>query len=668
MKVTILFTPFILVLINVAFGQNLKIAEKYVRTGNFSLAKKIYQEALRKQENKCANSTLKIAKDLVTVLILTGEIEEALKKGLSYTKCHKANLSELYNILGAIYNIKNKQDSAIYYYKKALPNINQDNKIKIYNNLGVLYSSQNTDSSRYYYSLCLDYYRNKNDKGQIIRTHNNIGKIHLISRDLNKALFHYQKSLLTNQTPTGYLNNFLALETLISKTEILPTLKTILKADNLTKVIQKQITRRSDKLRLTRQLNRIINTALPIIENIYTQSKQKKYLDLLFYFSERAKANILLDEITNQGRAKVKAKLITLDTLQRRLKQNQVLITYARSKTKLYGLAVNQRKVVFKKLGNFTTLLDSMEYFQGHSQSIDVRQFLASAPMLYKLLIKPFEQVLKGNTYLLLIPTPEMMGTPFEAFMKSNPLPLGVDKATPKQRGQALKNARYLMRDYFVSYHLSATLAFTRRKDSTPKNYPIDFIALAHTKFNPKKITPLKYSKREVKAAASYFTPHKRRVLLDTAAHTGVLNSLHSKILHISTHGHYKFGSKLLSGLLLKTPTGASDTLFADEVYNLGLNVELAVLSSCYSGKGRIESTEGVLGFNRALIYNGVPYIVFSSWQAYEKPSLDFFKLFYKYVSTSKYSYTEALTLAKRAIIANPTYPAFWAGFMMIGR
>ena len=655
---------FLLLLANTSIGQDLKQAEKLIQTGNFTEAKSIYEKTLVTYKVTCSDSALYVAKGLLTTMIFIGELNEAIGRAKIFLDCDNKNTSGIYTALGVIYNIKRDSDSSIYYYKKALINSSTKQKAGIQNNIGILYSESNIDSSLYYYQKALTYYQSQKNRAKISRTHRNIGKTYLIKKNVNKALFHYNESLLFNRTPQGYLSNPLALESTISKAEILPDLQTTLEADSLTKVIQTRITRRSDKLRLSSDLNRVINAALPLLEAKYTQTHQKKHLNFLFYFSERSKSNILLDEIASRNQGKSVAKLITLDTLQKHLKSNQAVITYFRSKKQLYGLGVSKGLVVFQKLGNFTALLDSMEYFQGHSQSIDVRQFLTSAPILYKLLINPFAEALESKTHLLLVPTAEMMGTPFEAFMKGNPLPQGVQNASPKERGQALKNARYLMKDFFVSYHLSATLAFKERER---KNYPLDFTALAHSKFASKEVTPLKYSAREAQAAGSYFDSNKKRVLIDSAAHTSVLKGLRSKILHISTHGHYKFGGKLLSGLLLRTTGGAQDTLFADEVYNLGLRVELAVLSGCYSGQGRIESVEGVLGFNRALVYNNVPYIIFSSWQAYDKPTFDFFKLFYKFLSTGKYSYIEALTLTKRAIVSSPTYPTIWAGFMIIG-
>ena len=648
------------------YGQHLKQVDSLMKSGNFYFAKNRYKLLLDKsllKSGECSNTSLKLVSRLANAYINIGKVDSALFISLKFRNCGL----RLSNTLGVIYDIKGKPDSAKHYYKLAL--LLPDSLVSrstINNNLGALsYTVKSYKESLLYFKKAFRLYLDNNRKS---RTATNIAKSYNRLGKLDSAIYYYNLALTLNfdtKTET-YLNPFSALESLISKTEILPDLQTILKADSLTKIIQKRITRRSDKLRLTRQLNRVINVALPLLESKYAQTQKKKYLNLLFYFSERSKSNILLDEIASYNQGKGIIRLVTLDVVQNRLKDNQAVITYFRSKKQLYGLGVSKGLIVFQKLGNFTVLLDSMEYFQGHSQSIDPRPFLKEAPRLYKLLVKPFAKTLEGATHLLLIPTAEMMGTPFEAFMKTSPLPNGVDKAEPHEIGEALKNARYLMKDFFVSYHLSATLAFKERKRG--KNYPLDFTALAHSKFASKEVTPLKYSAREAQAASSYFTPSKRQVLIDSAAHTSVLKGFRSKILHISTHGHYKFGGKLLSGLLLRTAGGAQDTLFADEVYNLGLRVELAVLSGCYSGQGRIESVEGVLGFNRALVYNNVPYIIFSSWQAYEEPSLDFFKLFYKFLSTGKHTYIEALTLTKRAIVSSPTYPAFWAGFMIIGK
>ena len=671
-KNTSVLVIFLLLVLNQSKGQTIEQANKLFDSGNIIQASKTYQKLLPRlieEEGKCSVKNLEIVYRIANALIVSKKYDQSLSLLLRFKDC-KSGISTIYNVLGVTYGLKKINDSAVYYYKKALRLSRSKQKAKIYNNLAVIYSTENIDSCHFYYKIALNYYYSTNDSIKIARTYNNLGKSFVFSGDFNKALECYQKSVSINPAPLSHVERELRLEALISKTEILPDINLILKADSLTKKIQDKIKYRADKIHLSDQLSRVINLGLVNCYKLYKQFGSKRYLNLLFYFTERSKANILLDEINSRDSKTSIIEVINLDAIQKKLSFDKVLLSYVQNNSSLYGFAITKTRVVFKHLGNYTKeeLSDKVKSFQGDCQSINPRDFLKSAPKLYKLFIKPFEGVLKGKTHLLIIPTPEIMNTPFEAFVKAPPLP-NPDIAPANQVGQALENAKYLMKDYFIRYHLSATLAFRNGLTvNKRKVYPVDFTALAQTSFN-EEIRSLKYSKREVSLAGAYFIGNRKSVLFDNAANTQILKNLKSKILHISTHGHYKFSGKLLSGLLLKTSEGVIDTLFANDVYDLDLDIDLAVLSGCYSGRGRVESVEGVLGFNRALVYNNVPYIVFSSWQAYEQPSVDFFKLFYKYVTIGKYTYIEALALTKRAIVKRaPAYPAFWAGFMMIGR
>ena len=59
------------------------------------------------------------------------------------------------------------------------------------------------------------------------------------------------------------------------------------------------------------------------------------------------------------------------------------------------------------------------------------------------------------------------------------------------------------------------------------------------------------------------------------------------------------------------------------------LNAELAVLSACDTGRGRI-SGDGVIGLSRGYIAAGVPSIVVSLWPVSDQATMDLMSSFYK--------------------------------------
>ena len=54
--------------------------------------------------------------------------------------------------------------------------------------------------------------------------------------------------------------------------------------------------------------------------------------------------------------------------------------------------------------------------------------------------------------------------------------------------------------------------------------------------------------------------------------------------------------------------------LHAYEIYNMQLTIQLAVLSACETGFGKLERGEGVNSLARAFTYAGCPSVVMSHW------------------------------------------------------
>ena len=70
--------------------------------------------------------------------------------------------------------------------------------------------------------------------------------------------------------------------------------------------------------------------------------------------------------------------------------------------------------------------------------------------------------------------------------------------------------------------------------------------------------------------------------------------------------------------------------LTASEIYTLPINAELAVLSACETGYGKLEKSEGVMSMSRAFQYAGVKSTVMSLWKVPDKETSKLMLLFYK--------------------------------------
>lgn len=110
--------------------------------------------------------------------------------------------------------------------------------------------------------------------------------------------------------------------------------------------------------------------------------------------------------------------------------------------------------------------------------------------------------------------------------------------------------------------------------------------------------------------------------------------------------------------------------LFTYEIYNMKLNAEMIVLSSCSSGFGKMQKGEGMMSLSRGFMYAGCPSIVMTLWQVSDRSSAELMSSFYKYLKHGK-SKKEALRLAKIDYIENSdglkANPYFWSAFVQVG-
>jgi CHAT domain-containing protein len=142
-----------------------------------------------------------------------------------------------------------------------------------------------------------------------------------------------------------------------------------------------------------------------------------------------------------------------------------------------------------------------------------------------------------------------------------------------------------------------------------------------------------------------------------TLVEPGFLSSF--RILHFATHGLPDEQFPMRSALALSFPKDASQDGFltAAEIYRLHLSADLAVLSACETGKGKMVRGEGVLGLPRAFLYAGVRNVVVSLWSVSDEATALLMRNFYGDLVT------------KTAMIESKewNHPFYWAGFVLLG-
>jgi len=105
--------------------------------------------------------------------------------------------------------------------------------------------------------------------------------------------------------------------------------------------------------------------------------------------------------------------------------------------------------------------------------------------------------------------------------------------------------------------------------------------------------------------------------------------------------------------------------------YNYSLsfiNADLATLSACETGLGKMAFGEGIVGLTRSFLYAGASNLLVSQWKVNVESTSDMMVDFYDKILSGTPK-TQALREAKLSILKNDKFknPYYWAPFVLIG-
>lgn len=181
---------------------------------------------------------------------------------------------------------------------------------------------------------------------------------------------------------------------------------------------------------------------------------------------------------------------------------------------------------------------------------------------------------------------------------------------------------------------------------------------------------PLPFAEQELHAIGRTF-PDRTRILSGADARESRLRAAGAPrypVLHFATHGLVSDAQPKRSGLLLTPESGEDGLLQMGEIYNLGLQANLVVLSACETALGREITGEGLIGLSRAFFYAGARSVVAALWNLNDRFAAEFVQRFYRELNAGQSS-EQALRRAKLAYIHHPRYshPFYWSSLVMLG-
>ncbi|MDQ3009117.1 MAG: CHAT domain-containing protein [Acidobacteriota bacterium] len=186
----------------------------------------------------------------------------------------------------------------------------------------------------------------------------------------------------------------------------------------------------------------------------------------------------------------------------------------------------------------------------------------------------------------------------------------------------------------------------------------------------------LQGTKIEAEYIASFVNTNSRLVAMNANASVNSVKAAdltQYRLLHFATHGLINNENPELSGLVLslfdERGQRQNGFLRMHEIYNLKLNADVVILSSCESAGGKEIGGEGLMALSRGFFYAGTPRVVASLWAADDRATPLLMREFYHQLIEMHASPAAALKAAQVAVQKRPQFrsPYYWAGFVLQG-
>lgn len=375
--------------------------------------------------------------------------------------------------------------------------------------------------------------------------------------------------------------------------------------------------------------------------------------------------------------------VISMSEIQKKLSPEQAIIEFTLTDSTLYTFVVTSTN---KQLIN--TFIDDRFHndlqilrtqltgkdFNNYSTA-DFKAFVNSSYNLYRKLLLPAQPLLKGKE-LIIIPDGELGYLSFDILLT----------ALPDTSKANYRKLPYLIKESAITYAPSATTFFDELNRNDNQNngrilafspgYGSDNSVLSQKdesgKLLQNTLTNLSNTADETKNLKEYFNV-KAYLGKDATETAFKKHAADYRVLHLAMHTIINNENPLYSRLIFfrqREDTIDDGMLNASELINMELHADMAVLSACNTGSGKMRKGEGIMSLSRDFFYAGVPGIIMTSWAVEDRSGVVLMEYFYKYISQGKPRH-EALRLAKIEYLENcdklTSHPHYWAAYMNVG-
>lgn len=254
-------------------------------------------------------------------------------------------------------------------------------------------------------------------------------------------------------------------------------------------------------------------------------------------------------------------------------------------------------------------------------------------------------------------------------------------------------SAIYLIENMAVSYQNSLADIVTQSTRNRNQSFGTNFVGVAVSSFEgvgrsttshtilgvdetqtertTRSLSSLPYAKVEIERSYSLldWLPNRKKFIDSEGTKSNLIsNATDTRILHIASHSEVYNSNPLFSVIHLHPDSDNSQgQVYAYELFNLNINSELIVLSSCDSGSGTFVQGSGIIGLGRALNFAGANSLILNMWSVRDQAAAELMTSFYEEArgNTDK---DVALREAKvRYINSVNSDPAVWGSLILFG-
>lgn len=390
-----------------------------------------------------------------------------------------------------------------------------------------------------------------------------------------------------------------------------------------------------------------------IQSRLLTTTSQKHRLELLedLWQTEQDMAPDRM--ISREALASSRAP-ITLATLQRTLRPDEVLLEYVLDEPRSFCLVVTRQTQRIVQLASRKDVESSVDDFVRAVRSSAVPNEAGS--LLYEQVIAPTRSS-EHPRRLIVVPDGRLHGLPFDTLLSLNDsrapavtiAPSGsvlhllraasTSKARPRRRLLAVGG---------VPYQAGATITLAATSERSGELRGLFDAA------QPSKLGPLPTARSEVLAAARLMGASSEAITGDRASESTLkampLNTF--DMLHFAVHGIVdpKYPDRAALVLLGDPAAGEDGLLQAREISRLPLNASVVVLSACNTAVGPTIGQEGTATLGRAFLIAGARAVVTTLWSVSDATSTALMTRFYEQLAAG-HDVATSLAQAKSQVL-----------------